>query len=81
VSSFAAADLDGDCLPDLVVPRAGAAPLLWRSAGGGTLAAAATGFDQAAAATGAAIDDVDGDGDLDVLLWGGMTGLQLQVQQ
>jgi hypothetical protein len=81
VPNFAAADLDGDCLPDLVVPRAGAAPLLWRSAGGGTLAAAATGFDQAAAATGAGIDDVDGDGDLDVLLWGGMTGLQLQVQQ
>ena len=38
--NVAAADLDGDCLPDLVVPRAGAAPLLWRSAGAGKLAAA-----------------------------------------
>ncbi|HEX8950843.1 MAG TPA: FG-GAP-like repeat-containing protein, partial [Polyangia bacterium] len=73
-------DLDGDCLPELVVPRAGAAPLLWRSTGGGTLAAAGT-FDQAVVATGASADDVDGDGDPDVLLWGGMTGLQLELQQ
>jgi hypothetical protein len=81
VPNLAAADLDGDCLPDLVIPRAGGAPLLWRSTGGGRLAAAATGFDQAVPATGASIDDVDGDGDPDVLLWGGMTGLQLEVQQ
>jgi hypothetical protein len=31
-------------------------------------------------ATGALADDIDGDGDLDVLLYGDMTGLQLQVQ-
>jgi hypothetical protein len=79
VPNLLLADLDGDCLPELVVPRAGGAPLLWRSAGGGTLSAA-TGFDQAAVATGASADDVDGDGDPDVLLWGGMTGLQLEVQ-
>jgi hypothetical protein len=53
---------------------------LWRSAGGGTLANA-TAFDQAVVATGAGIDDIDADGDLDVLLWGGSTGLQLEVQQ
>ena len=46
------ADLDGDCLPELVVPRAGAAPLLWRSAGGGKLADGGS-FDQAVLATGA----------------------------
>ncbi len=73
-------DLDGDCLPDLVVPRAGVAPLFWRSTGGGALAAGGT-FDQAVVATGASADDVDGDGDPDVLLWGGMTGVQLEVQQ
>ncbi len=73
-------DLDGDCLPDLVVPRAGAAPLLWRSAGGGTLSAGGM-FDQSVLATGASADDVDGDGDVDVLLWGGSTGVQLEVQQ
>ncbi|MGZ3425020.1 MAG: FG-GAP repeat domain-containing protein [Polyangia bacterium] len=80
VPNLLLADLDGDCLPELVVPRAGAAPLLWRSAGGGALGAGG-GFDQALAATGASADDVDGDGDLDVLLWGGATGLQLEVQQ
>ncbi|MDB4967529.1 MAG: hypothetical protein JWN44_3218 [Myxococcales bacterium] len=79
VPSLLLADLDGDCLPELVVPRAGAAPLLWKSAGGGKLAAAGT-FDQAVPADGALADDVDGDGDLDVLLYGGMTGLQLEVQ-
>jgi len=73
-------DLDGDCLPELVVPRAGAAPLLWRSAGGGRLSDGGM-FDQSVLATGAGADDVDGDGDVDVLLWGGMTGLQLEVQQ
>jgi hypothetical protein len=81
VPNLLLADLDGDCLPELVVPRAGAAPLLWRSAGGGRLTAAAGGFDQSLLATGASADDVDGDGDEDVLLWGGMTGLQLEVQQ
>ncbi len=79
VPNLLLADLDGDCLPDLVVPRAGGAPLYWRSAGGGKLGAAG-GFDQAVEASGASADDIDADGDLDVLLWGGMTGLQLQVQ-
>ena len=74
------ADLDGDCLPELVVPRAGAAPLLWRSAGGGKLVDGGI-FDRRVVATGASADDVDGDGDVDVLLWGGMTGVQLEVQQ
>ncbi|HEY2744366.1 MAG TPA: VCBS repeat-containing protein [Polyangia bacterium] len=80
VPNLLLADLDGDCLPELVVPRAGAAPLLWRSAGDGKLAAGGT-FDQSVLATGASADDVDGDGDLDVLLWGGSTGVQLEVQQ
>ena len=80
VPNLLAADLDGDCLPDLVVPRAGAAPLLWRSAGGGKLGDGGA-FDQAVVASGASADDIDGDGDVDVLLWGGMTGVQLEVQQ
>lgn len=80
VPNLLLADLDGDCLPDLVVPRAGGAPLLWRSVGAGMLAADGM-FDQAVVAGGASADDVDGDGDPDVLLWGGMTGLQLEVQQ
>ncbi|MCU1282739.1 MAG: ASPIC/UnbV domain protein, partial [bacterium] len=80
VPSLLLADLDGDCLPDLVLPRAGAAPLLWRSAGGGTLVGGGS-FDQAVVAGGASADDIDGDGDLDVLLWGAMSGVQLQVQQ
>jgi hypothetical protein len=79
VRSVLLADLDGDCLPDLVVPRAGAAPLFWKSAGGGKLVGGPA-FDQAVAATGALADDVDGDGDPDVLLYGGMTGLQLERQ-
>jgi enediyne biosynthesis protein E4 len=80
VPNLLLADLDGDCLPELVVPRAGAAPLLWRSAGGGKLSSG-VGFDQAVPATGASADDIDADGDPDVLLWGAMTGLQLEVQQ
>lgn len=80
VPNLLVADLDGDCLPDLVVPRAGGAPLLWRSVGDGMLSAAGS-FDQAVEAAGAGADDVDGDGDPDVLLWGAMTGLQLEVQQ
>jgi hypothetical protein len=80
VPSLTAADLDGDCLPDVIVPRAGAAPLLWRSAGGGKLTAGPA-FDQATVAAGAFADDVDADGDLDVLLWGGMTGVQLEIQK
>jgi hypothetical protein len=80
VPNLLLADLDGDCLPDLVVPRAGAAPLLWRSAGGGKLAAGGS-LGSGVAATGASADDIDGDGDQDVLLWGGATGLQLEVQQ
>jgi hypothetical protein len=38
-------------------------------------------LDQATVATGAAADDVDGDGRPDLLLFGGMTGLQLEVQR
>jgi hypothetical protein len=80
VPNLLLADLDGDCLPELVVARAGASPLVWRSAGGGMLTAGAA-FDQSVVAGGASADDIDGDGDLDVLLWGGATGLQLEVQQ
>ncbi len=80
VPNLLLADLDGDCLPDLVVPRAGGAPLLWRSVGGGMLSSAGM-LDQAVEAAGASADDVAGDGDPDVLLWGSMTGLQLEVQQ
>lgn len=79
VPSLLFTDLDGDCLPDLVVPRAGAAPLLWTSSGGGKLVASAS-FDLAPSASGAASDDVDGNGTSDVLLYGG-AGLQLELQK
>lgn len=80
VPSLLYTDLDGDCLPDLVVPRAGAAPLLWLSAGAGKLVSGPA-FGQAMVATGALSDDVDGNGLPDVLLYGGMTGLQLELHK
>ncbi len=79
VPSLLAADLDGDCAPDLVVPRAGGAPRLWRNDGsgrftdGGPLPAKESAL--------AAARDVDGDGRLDLLLSGGPQGLGLLVQQ
>jgi len=71
-------DLNGDCLPDLVIPRAGAAPLFWANAGGGHFAAGDP-F-PVAAALGAAADDVNGDG-LPDLLFFAAGGLTLLVQQ
>lgn len=77
VPSLLWTDVDGDCLPDMVVPRVGAAPLLWTSVGGGKLALGPA-LPMATVAAGALADDVDGDGKPDLLLYGAMTGLQLE---
>jgi hypothetical protein len=78
VPGLLVADLDGDCLPDLIAARGGAAPLYLRSAGGGKLAAGPDlGVGEIA---GASSEDVDGDGRPDLLLYGA-SGLTLLVQQ
>jgi hypothetical protein len=69
-------DLDADCLPDLLV--AGAAPQVLLSEGAGRLAAGPElGVGEIA---GASAEDVDGDGRLDLLLYG-PRGLDLLVQK
>jgi hypothetical protein len=80
VPALAYTDLNGDCLPDLVVPRAGGAPLLWLSSGGGMLVAGPA-FDKAQPAAGALADDIDGNGLTDVVLYGGAQGLQVELQK
>jgi hypothetical protein len=81
VPTLLLADLNGDCLPDLIIPRAGAAPLLWLNMGGRFVAGAAPPV--GAAALGAVSDDVDGDGLPDLLFFGVAPagGLALFVQR
>lgn len=79
VPSLLLVDVDGDCLLDLVVARAGAAPLLWLNQGGGMMTAGAT--LSGSAATSLAADDVDGDGDLDLVLFTTGNSLQLELQK
>ncbi len=78
VPSLLAADLDGDCAPDLIVPRAGAAPLFWRNDGSAGFVAGPP--LPAKAANFALARDVDGDGLPDLLLAGGSQGLALLLQ-
>jgi hypothetical protein len=72
VPSLLLADLDGDCAPDLVIPRAGAAPRVWRNLndGGGRFEEVPSPGLGAAEAAGAAALDIDGDRVLDLLLVG-----------
>jgi hypothetical protein len=79
VPTLLAADLNADCLPDLIVPRAGGAPLVWLNAGGGMLVAGPP-LVVTAAALGAAADDVTDDGLPDLVLFGS-NGLTLEVQK
>lgn len=62
-------DLNLDCLPDLVIPRPGAAPLVWLNAGSDQFIAGPA-LGGAAEARGAVADDVNGDGLPDLVLFG-----------
>jgi hypothetical protein len=78
VPSLLLTDLDLDCLPDLIVPRAGAAPLVWLNRGGGMFATgpALDGADESRAV---ASDDLDGDG-LPELVLAGASGVTVLGQ-
>lgn len=69
-SGFAVGDLDGDGRHDLIVAPGGAPPRVYRNRGGLRFedATAASGLDPGPGWTGAALADLDGDGDLDLLL-------------
>ena len=64
----AAGDLDGDGWPDLFVTRMDGTDILFRNLGNGTFsdASRAAGFDTNGPTNGAALGDVDNDGDLDL---------------
>jgi hypothetical protein len=67
-TEVAVGDLDGDCLADVVVARAGGAAIAWRGTDTGEFEELALGG--LADAIGAAIADADGDGLADALLAG-----------
>ncbi len=78
VAGALVADLNADCFADVLVARVGAAPQLLLGTGGGNLAAGPDlGVGEIA---GASAEDVDGDGRLDLLLYG-PRGLDLLVQK
>lgn len=78
VPSLLLTDLNADCLPDLVVPRAGGASLLWINGGGDSFVDGAPLM--APESLGALAADVNGDGLVDLILWGA-NGLVQLVQQ
>ncbi|HEY7957194.1 MAG TPA: VCBS repeat-containing protein [Polyangia bacterium] len=81
VPTLLAVDLNGDCEPDLVVPRAGGPPLIWLGSGGGHLVSApAPELPMGFVASGAVSDDVNGDGRADLVFFG-PSGLALDLQQ
>jgi len=67
IAAAAASDLDGDCLPDLALPRAGGAPALLTGTGTGALATSALSAPTSASAE---VADLDGDGVRDLVLAG-----------
>jgi hypothetical protein len=77
-------DIDGDCSPDLLFVRDGNDPLIWYNDGSGKLKDRGPVLKNILAnggsVTGAAVDDVDGDGLVDLLFYG-PDGLSLWLQQ
>jgi hypothetical protein len=78
VPSLLLTDLNADCLPDLVIPRAGGAPLVWMNSGGGQYVAGAP--LAAPESKGTLAGDVNGDGLVDLIAWGA-NGFTLLVQK
>lgn len=74
LSFDSAADLDGDCLAELLITRAGAAPILLRGTDPGDLEEVTLPGGIGAATTGM-IADADGDGGRDLLLAGPTQGV------
>jgi hypothetical protein len=81
VPTLLLADLNADCALDLIVPRAGGAPLVWLNAGGARLTnAPPLPIGGVGTVAGVVADDVNGDGRVDLLVFGS-GGLELLVQQ